>query len=151
MEPALILRDPSSAHANKAGPDLSVIKVCILLWWSNKQKSKQATHFGHQAFTNEQRTNAKRLASNWKNTCIWIRPAYITKYSQTIKYLFDNVIKGKLLRIFIFDFVPDINECLQSPCVHGQCSNTQGSYTCTCEPGWTGVNCQTGKGVKTTV
>ena len=83
-------------------------------------------------------------------TCLLDRSWFITKYSQTIKYLFDNVIKGKLLRIFIFDFVPDINECLQSPCVHGQCSNTLGSYTCTCEPGWTGVNCQTGKGVKTT-
>lgn len=38
----------------------------------------------------------------------------------------------------------DINECLQSPCVHGQCSDTRGSYRCTCDVGWTGTNCETG-------
>lgn len=42
------------------------------------------------------------------------------------------------------DDISDINECLQSPCVHGQCSDTLGSYRCTCDVGWTGTNCQTG-------
>lgn len=42
------------------------------------------------------------------------------------------------------DDISDINECLQSPCVHGQCSDTLGSYKCTCDVGWTGTNCQTG-------
>lgn len=40
--------------------------------------------------------------------------------------------------------ISDINECLQSPCVHGQCSDTLGSYRCTCDVGWTGTNCETG-------
>lgn len=33
----------------------------------------------------------------------------------------------------------DVNECLASPCVNGNCSNTLGSYTCVCDAGWTGT------------
>ena len=41
--------------------------------------------------------------------------------------------------------VSDIYECLNDPCLHdGNCSNTRGSYICTCVPEWTGNNCQTG-------
>lgn len=40
--------------------------------------------------------------------------------------------------------ISDINECLQPPCVHGQCSDTLGSYRCTCDVGWTGTNCEIG-------
>ncbi len=36
----------------------------------------------------------------------------------------------------------DIDECLDAPCVHGACTNEAGSYTCECEPGWEGVNCE---------
>lgn len=38
----------------------------------------------------------------------------------------------------------DINECesLFRPCgLHGTCRNNVGSYTCECEPGWTGEEC----------
>lgn len=35
----------------------------------------------------------------------------------------------------------DINECLQSPCVHGSCSNFAGSFQCNCDAGWTGALC----------
>ena len=35
----------------------------------------------------------------------------------------------------------DINDCLPNPCVHGNCADGVDNYTCTCEPGWTGVNC----------
>ena len=41
--------------------------------------------------------------------------------------------------------LPDINECLDSPCNHGTCDNTNGSYTCHCEQGWTGIHCDVGK------
>lgn len=38
----------------------------------------------------------------------------------------------------------DINECDSSrPCVHGTCSNTPGSYACSCDPGYAGTNCET--------
>ena len=46
----------------------------------------------------------------------------------------------------IFYFILDIDECLNDPCLHnGNCTNTDGSYTCSCVPQWTGYNCQTGK------
>ncbi|XP_019627812.1 PREDICTED: neurogenic locus notch homolog protein 1-like [Branchiostoma belcheri] len=35
----------------------------------------------------------------------------------------------------------DINECLSSPCAHGTCTDRVASYTCSCENGWTGNNC----------
>ncbi|KAH3810204.1 hypothetical protein DPMN_138593 [Dreissena polymorpha] len=39
----------------------------------------------------------------------------------------------------------DINECLQNPCLNkGTCSNTEGSYKCTCPKGWRGANCEYG-------
>ena len=41
--------------------------------------------------------------------------------------------------------LPDINECSDSPCNHGTCDNTNGSYTCHCEQGWTGKHCDVGK------
>lgn len=32
----------------------------------------------------------------------------------------------------------DINECTDDPCTGGKvCSNTEGSYTCDCPPGYT--------------
>ncbi|XP_019639842.1 PREDICTED: protein crumbs homolog 1-like [Branchiostoma belcheri] len=36
-----------------------------------------------------------------------------------------------------------VNACLSSPCVHGTCTDgaAAGSYTCSCENGWTGNNC----------
>lgn len=43
-------------------------------------------------------------------------------------------------------FISDVNECKRSPCQNnGTCVNNDGSYTCLCEPGWTGQHCQTGK------
>eukprot|EP00058_Branchiostoma_floridae_P026057 XP_002611547.1 hypothetical protein BRAFLDRAFT_63814 [Branchiostoma floridae] len=34
-----------------------------------------------------------------------------------------------------------INECATSPCLHGTCADGMASYTCSCETGWTGQNC----------
>lgn len=37
----------------------------------------------------------------------------------------------------------DINECVKSPCRHGaSCQNTNGSYRCLCQAGYTGRNCE---------
>ncbi|KAI8486999.1 hypothetical protein Bbelb_352590 [Branchiostoma belcheri] len=36
----------------------------------------------------------------------------------------------------------DLNECTRNPCQHGRCMNKDGGYKCTCNPGWTGQNCQ---------
>ncbi|XP_035693653.1 fibropellin-1-like [Branchiostoma floridae] len=35
----------------------------------------------------------------------------------------------------------DIDECASSPCAHGTCIDEVASYTCSCENGWTGLNC----------
>lgn len=38
----------------------------------------------------------------------------------------------------------DINECVKSPCRAGaSCQNTNGSYRCHCQAGYTGRNCET--------
>ena len=41
-------------------------------------------------------------------------------------------------------FTPD--ECASSPCGHGSCQDKVNSYVCTCDPGWTGPNCNTNIG-----
>lgn len=38
----------------------------------------------------------------------------------------------------------DVNECKKNPCKNaGHCINSQGSYTCECQPGYSGPNCLT--------
>lgn len=39
----------------------------------------------------------------------------------------------------------DIDECQSTPCIHGSCSDGVNTYTCTCDPGYTGANCETSK------
>ena len=41
----------------------------------------------------------------------------------------------------------DVNECQKNPCRNGgKCTNTRGSYRCSCAAGFQGKNCETGKG-----
>lgn len=35
----------------------------------------------------------------------------------------------------------DFNNCLSSPCVNGICNDALGSYTCSCQNGFTGHDC----------
>eukprot|EP00058_Branchiostoma_floridae_P007293 XP_002592781.1 hypothetical protein BRAFLDRAFT_65361 [Branchiostoma floridae] len=37
----------------------------------------------------------------------------------------------------------EIDDCVSSPCVHGTCYDAIGTYTCFCESGWGGTNCDT--------
>lgn len=45
---------------------------------------------------------------------------------------------------WLLSLFEDIDECLSLPCTHGTCYNSPGSYSCTCDSGWTGFNCDTG-------
>ena len=38
-------------------------------------------------------------------------------------------------------YILDIDDCDPNPCDHGTCTDGINVYNCTCEPGWTGVNC----------
>ena len=45
--------------------------------------------------------------------------------------------------------ISDVNECDSMPCQNnGTCNNTEpagtGNYTCQCQPGYTGIHCETG-------
>lgn len=46
----------------------------------------------------------------------------------------------------LFFFFLDVNECVvYQPCQNnGTCTNSEGSYTCTCENGWIDQHCETG-------
>ena len=38
-----------------------------------------------------------------------------------------------------------VDHCSSNPCTNGDCHNTLEGFLCTCFPGFTGPNCQTGK------
>jgi hypothetical protein len=41
---------------------------------------------------------------------------------------------------------PDIDECASDPCGdHGSCTDGVNGYTCGCDPGYTGTNCEIGR------
>lgn len=47
--------------------------------------------------------------------------------------------------VFFLLFFKDLDECLSSPCQHGAvCENTKGSYSCSCNDGWAGKDCNEG-------
>ncbi|KAI8493268.1 hypothetical protein Bbelb_292720 [Branchiostoma belcheri] len=52
-----------------------------------------------------------------------------------------DVEKLRLLQTVTLAGDQDIDECLSSPCAHGTCIDGVASYTCSCENGWTGNNC----------
>ena len=53
------------------------------------------------------------------------------------------------LLLFICVVLIAADACSSNPCLKGKCSNRNGglSYNCSCNLGFTGSNCQTGKSV----
>ena len=46
----------------------------------------------------------------------------------------------------MYVFFLEINECESDPCLSsGTCVDELNQYTCNCVPGYTGINCETGK------
>lgn len=39
----------------------------------------------------------------------------------------------------------DIDECTSMPCMNGYCVDGVNQFTCSCDPGYTGALCETGK------
>ena len=54
------------------------------------------------------------------------------------------ILPRKVVFSHILHFVTDINECSSNPCLNGgSCTDKINGYTCSCQPGYTGAQCQT--------
>ena len=55
-----------------------------------------------------------------------------------------------LTRSLCVTFVLDVNDCMPNPCENGgNCTDGVNEYFCTCIPGYTGTDCETGKLLQT--
>ena len=59
--------------------------------------------------------------------------------------LFMVILNSSVFVMCICIFFTDIDECVSSPCANGQCQDEINQYTCMCDPGWTGENCDMGE------
>eukprot|EP00058_Branchiostoma_floridae_P007262 XP_002592750.1 hypothetical protein BRAFLDRAFT_65332 [Branchiostoma floridae] len=59
-----------------------------------------------------------------------------------VEYMSDNAVLGlkgaNYNNMYALCAAPT---CAKSPCAHGTCTDDVGSYTCSCENGWTGQDC----------
>lgn len=54
-------------------------------------------------------------------------------------------VRSIVLCLWLGLLIKDVNECSNNPCSNqGACSNTVGSYICSCTAGWKGHDCQQG-------
>ena len=44
-----------------------------------------------------------------------------------------------------FYVIPDVDDCVGSPCRNGECIDGVNSYECKCVPGYQGKNCENSK------
>ena len=57
----------------------------------------------------------------------------------------ENWISDCCLMSVVWLLNTDIDECLSSPCQNGgTCTDDVNGYTCACDAGYTGTNCETG-------
>ena len=47
--------------------------------------------------------------------------------------------------IVLIEFILVVDNCASNPCQHGTCESTVDGYTCTCDKGWAGTNCDQGR------
>lgn len=87
------------------------------------------------------------LNKKFKNTLVDTMFKDLSLNINLILWLLFSYLSSLLSQIYftnIFE-ISDLDECFSSPCVHGVCTNQLYSYTCDCQPGYTGTNCETGK------
>ena len=46
---------------------------------------------------------------------------------------------------FFVNVEADIDECEDYPCINGNCINTIGAFTCSCDVGFLGILCEIGE------
>ena len=57
-----------------------------------------------------------------------------------------SVVTSEVGHLLIIVFITDINECSSNPCINGgSCTDQVNGYACSCQPGYTGRQCQTSK------
>ena len=52
------------------------------------------------------------------------------------------------IQLFYFS---DIDDCASNLCVNGACVDGVNSYTCNCNPGYSGIHCETGESTCCTI
>lgn len=66
----------------------------------------------------------------------------------TKRVILNRIIISQIYKFFmvhVLSLFKDVDECKPNPCKNGAtCTNTRGSFTCTCNPGWTGSLCDQG-------
>ena len=87
---------------------------------------------------------------SWEWRCNWSSADrrcsnYIWVINNFIAYWGATYIRGFTVIFMLFSFlIPDFDECTSSPCGMGSCYNLPNMYTCTCEAGFTGYDCDSG-------
>ena len=72
--------------------------------------------------------------------CIHFEFVNISIISVTHECIFNAKI-GVVLIMDVLCIITDIDDCINDPCMHGECCDGVDKYVCNCHPGYTGINC----------
>ena len=87
---------------------------------------------------------------NWSQAkCISFFDFIFSFYLHDQKILIVSMVLFFFIFCFFCFFFPEIDLCASHPCENnGTCKNFRTYYTCSCPPGFQGVNCETGKEIR---
>ena len=87
----------------------------------------------------------------WLTLKFIITVPYLSREGIYSEHFFSTMISKIILQLYLviskcFYGYADIDECASSPCQHdAMCHNELDLYRCSCLPGYTGSNCETGE------